>query len=252
MKKWAMILAVLLAVLTASAALAEDVAGDWYLHLFGLNEGSAISSSVFSSLGMKWDISLQEDGTGHAVANCAMINVTMDDALTWIREGDKLTVTVQGATQEFTLTDGKLTATINGIKLVWLRGELPPEYVEDIPFVAGLDAAAFDGNWECVRVTLEEDSINIAVEMTDMEARFLLENGNGLLVASQDNGPKYEMELMGELSETEMGTVLTLGPADELSMPPIRFMLREDGLLVGVDDEGGATCTYYLKKVEAE
>jgi len=251
-KKWAMILAVLLAVLTASAALAEDVVGDWYLHLYGLNEGSAVCFSAFSEWGLKWDLTLREDGGGHAVVNLPTLGVKADDPLTWTREGDKLTIVVRGAAQEYTLADGKLTTMIDETKLVWLRGELPPEYVEDIPFVAGLDAAAFDGNWECVRVTLEEDSINIAVEMTDMEARFLLENGNGLLVASEANGPKYEMELMGELSETEMGTVLTLGPADELSMPPIRFMLREDGLLVGVDDEGGAMCTYYLKKVEAE
>lgn len=251
MKKRAVILAVLLAVLTASAALAEDVAGDWYLHLYGLNEGSAVCFSAFSELGLKWDLTLREDGGGHAVVNLPTLGVKADDPLTWTREGDKLTIVVRGAAQEYTLADGKLTTMIDETKLVWLRGELPPEYVEGVPFVTGLSAVDFDGSWQCVRVTLEEESL-MPVEITDMEARFELENGAGWLVLTRESGQEVGVELTGQLAETEDGTVLTVRPLDENATPSTRFMLREDGVLVGFDDVDGATYTYYCRKVEAE
>lgn len=249
MKKLTALLMSLFILFSTFPAQAGSVAGKWFLHLYGISESNAVCASVLAA---KWDLLLREDGTGHVTVDMPIIGASSEDECAWTLAGDTLTILVHEAPQTFTLTGNRLYAVIDGTPLVWLRGELPPEYTDDVPKRHEQKVSAFNGTWNCVRITVQADGLRIPLEVMDIHADFILEDGNGWLVLTQENAQPLSLELRGDLSETADGTTLTVHPSDETAPTCIVLMLREDGIMVGTEMADGMEtgCTYYLKPAE--
>ena len=91
MKKLVALVLVLMMALAAVSALAEDITGMWYLNAMGIAGGSA---------------EFKEDGTIAANLNMSGESKEMDG--TWVVDGDKVTVTIDGDPLEMTIQDGAL------------------------------------------------------------------------------------------------------------------------------------------------
>jgi hypothetical protein len=142
-KKLTALLMSLLMICSFAAAETVDYSGIWYLVSIE-SEGIVLNPA---DIGMAMTFTLNADGTG-------MITITDEDdqAVTWARDGETLTITANDEPLSFVPTDdGKLTAENEGSIMTFGR-EAPGSSFVPAPEIAAADIVEFDGTWNITMV----------------------------------------------------------------------------------------------------
>ncbi|MFH1512552.1 MAG: hypothetical protein ABIG45_04270 [Bacillota bacterium] len=142
-KKLTALLMSLLMLCSFAAAETVDYSGTWYLVSIE-SEGVVLNPA---DIGMAMTMSLDGDGTG-------MITITdeEDQAVTWTRDGETITITAEDESLVFVPTDdGKLIADAEGSIMTFGRETPGPGFVPASE-IAAIDIAEFDGTWNITKV----------------------------------------------------------------------------------------------------
>lgn len=208
---------------TASADAVEYYCGTWYMTSIISGE-TAIDPTT---LGIEMSMSLSADGT------CTLTAMEHVEAGTWaVTESGISTTDADGVIDVYTLTSGQLTATLEGMTVVFTHeDDLNATYVN---LRANLTPADFDGLWRLAYLEMAEgfiDKADMGIDMT-----IALENGAGWCEMTYD-GTTEKYNLACTLEEAEdVGTIMYATFKDvetgEALPSGLMLMLYEDGVLV--------------------
>ena len=144
MKKLISLMLVLCMALLAVSAMAETataVTGEWYLKTIKMGDQEMDAAAM----GFTMTMVLKEDGTVEET------NPTGSDTGTWTLEGDKVTVTIDGAPATGTVADGVLTLAADGQEMVFTREAPEAKTMAEVKTDATVEE--FEGTWTCTAVS---------------------------------------------------------------------------------------------------
>lgn len=203
-KLTAVLLALVLAAALCVGAMAESAVN--YVDTWVLT-GISMAGMDLSpeSLGMDMFIVLNEDGT------CLLSAMGEEETGTWAETETGITTTDgSGIVDAYTLTDGKLSAEVDGMVITFTRkGEIVPagEPAAEATVLANLTLADFDGHWKLTG--LRTMGTILPPALGGIELDLTIENGKCLYDSVTAAG-KGAVELLLELEEVaDLGTQVT-------------------------------------------
>lgn len=221
-----MMLALLVSLFCCGAAVlaeAESLEGVWYLNSVEI-EGVEMSPA---SLGLEMVMTLETDDT-------VLIQVTgeEDESGAWSRDGDEVTVTIEGETMVFVLQGDALVVEDDGATMIFGREKSEMEEFVAAPIREDVALSDFDGMWTAT--ILDMAGMQLPVAALGMDMTLTIENGRAVLVSLE-----WEEEQTNEVDGIFEDNSLTLDiPSTETTGGmTMALVLHEDGMMSFGDEE---------------
>ena len=221
-----LILVLCMACMLIPAVAEESVTGEWYA----------------SMAGVTMILTLAEDGS----AEFSMPAAETTSSGTWVLDGEKITITIDGSPAEGTVTDGTITLAEGEASMVFTREK--PEEIHLAEVNPAAAAEAFEGNWDIVYVGYSGMIVDASASNEALPG-LVVENGAMKFTGESSMSQAFGTNLLpltyadGALSfsitvsETEYG---------------IKLEMLEDGMLAMTVGMGGLSVQMYFVKAAAE
>lgn len=221
----------ILSMLLSAMAVAEaaDVAGDWYM-IEMQAEGMTINPA---DMGMEMILTLAEDGT-------ASMSGMGDEPSTgtWAINGTTVTVTIEGDPLDFTLADGKLTASQDDMTMVFSK-EASATFAPAAPVEAA--AEDFAGTWNAERIGMEGQYYPVSILGADITAA--IEGTTITLNGFMFNNTAIQLEHAdGKLSFS--------GSVEDATLSITASLLEDGTMALDMDAGDQGAFTFYMVKAE--
>lgn len=223
----------ILSMLLSAVAIAEtaDVAGVWYMVQMQSGE-TTINPADY---GMEVTLTLAEDGTATMVG----MNGGDDSVGTWTISGNIVTVTIDGDPLDFTLEDGKLSASQDEMAMIFSQEAPDVEaFVPAEPVEAAVED--FAGAWKAVKIGMDGAYYDVAILNADITVTFedTTITLDGFMFSNQSLSLQYAD-----------GALSFSGSSGALEMS-IKANMLEDGMVALDLAANGQAFTFYLSRAE--
>ena len=225
-KLFSLVLALCMACMTIPAIAEESVAGVWYTRV----------------LDTTLVLTLAEDGS----AELSVPGTDTAGTGSWALEGEKLTLTFNGASAEGVFADGRITLEGEDGTMVFMNAEM--EGISPAEVNPAAAAEDFEGTWRIVyvgygRIVMDADSTE--EELLSLQ----VENGAVLFT-----GDRYMSMIFGSrpLQLTYADGRLGISHSAGSGSFELRLEMLEDGMLALTADLAGREVSMYFVKAVAE
>ena len=249
MKKLISLILILCMACMLIPAMAEDVAGEWYLKSMSYG-GQAMDVTGF---GMSGTLNLKEDGT----FTMAMTG-SEESTGTWKADGDKVQLTMGTETVDVTIADGTLSITMDeasGTAMIFSR-EAPAAAYEPAEMNADAKLEDFTGTWGISYIGMNGIVVDLNAFIQSIAA--MMPEGTELpdiasAMALKIDGTKV---IVGEGTEEAKTIEATFADGkmtvkDEESGTVITLSLLQDGYLAMDTEVNGQAGTLYCAPAAA-
>ena len=214
----------------------SDILGTWYLNGMSMGGEQVIHPGA---LNMEMTIEFKEGGKMESIFS-SYGEESKDTE--WKIEDDKLFITNADETKECEYSDGTITVTDDGTKMILNREK--EEYEPYVPgaVVENPKLEEFEGDWNCVLMDMFGMQMPVGAETTGFEMMISIADGKASLLMIEGD-TETNVELAGEVE----GNALVLKATSEKEEDPesysmfstdvMRFNLLDDGYLCLADDD---------------